>query len=147
MRVIQVLRVLSITLLIIPLIGAAAGAIYVEGQAPPDDGQMHILSAEDGPGTDAVPVAGTIDDNRISPISAMEPSGNTFPTTPITVFPADVVIPSVSIKNNSGLSTEVVVGHVEPPMIPGYWDNIDINTLKTNMPVLTLLGFDTSAWV
>jgi hypothetical protein len=147
MRVIQVLRILSIALLIIPLIGAVAGAMYVEGQAPPDDGQMHILAAEDGSGTDAVPVAETIDDNSISPISAMEPLGATFPATPTTAFPADAVIPSVSIKNSSGLSTEVVVGHVEPPMISGYWDNVDIGTLRTNMPVLTLLGWDASEWI
>jgi hypothetical protein len=35
-------------LLLLPLFATAAGAIYIEGQAPPDDGQPHILMAESG---------------------------------------------------------------------------------------------------
>jgi hypothetical protein len=149
MRVIQVLRVLSIALLILPLIATAAGAIYVEGQAPPDDGQMHILAAEDGLSTnDAVPLdSAPADGSDIIPISAMEPSGYTVPpmassAMPFTDLQAQLIIPSLSITNNPGVSTELVVGHIEPPMIPGYWDNVDMDSLKTNMPMLTISGFD-----
>lgn len=146
MRVIQVLRVLSIALLIIPLIAAAAVATDVEIQAPPDPGQMHILAVGTGQGTgDAgTPISGSADDGGISLISAMEPSGNTFPAAPLTCLPAQVYIPSVTIPNNPGTSTGEAVGHLEPPMIPGYWDNIDIGSLQTNMPVISISGFDNS---
>lgn len=47
------LRSVVIALLLIPLLAVSAGAIYIEGQAPPvDDGQYHILAAESGMGLD-----------------------------------------------------------------------------------------------
>ena len=149
MRVIQVLRVLSIALLIIPLIATAAGAMYVECQTTPDDGQMHIMSADDGLSTnDAVPLdSAPADGGDIIPISAMEPSGYTVPPTAspaisYTDLQAQLIIPSLSITNNPGVCTDVVVGHIEPSMLSGYWDNVDMDSLKTNMPVLTLSGFN-----
>ncbi len=149
MRVIQVLRVLSIALLIIPLIATAAGAMYVEGQATPDDGQMHIMSENVGLSTnDGVPLGSApVDGSGIIPISAMEPSGYTVPpmatpAMPFTDLPAQLIIPSLSITNNPGVSTGLAVGHIEPPMIPGYWDNVDMDSLKTNMPMLTISGPD-----
>lgn len=42
------LRSLIMVLLLMPLFATAAGAIYIEGQAPPDDGLPHILMAESG---------------------------------------------------------------------------------------------------
>jgi hypothetical protein len=149
MRVIQVLKVLSIALLILPLIAAAAGAMYVEGQTTPDDGQMHIMTAEDGLASDgAVPQdSAPMDDGGISLISAMEPSGHTFPwssmgppTIPFMDLQAQLIDPSVLITSSPG----VAIGHIEPPMIPGYWDNIDMGSLRTNMPVLNISGFGNS---
>lgn len=149
MRVIQVLKVLSIALFIIPLIAVSAGAIYIEGQAPPDDGQMHILAAADSPGTDeAVPLdSAPVDGGDIIPISAIAPSGYTVPpmaspALSFTDLQAQLIIPSLSITNNPGVNTDVVIGHIEPPMVSGYWDGVDMDSLKTNMPVLNICGFD-----
>lgn len=151
MRVLQVLKVLSIALLILPLIATSAGAIYIEGQAPPDDGQMHILAAEDSPGTDgAVPIdSAPVGDGDILPISAIEPSEYTVPPMAshgisFTDLQAQLIIPTLSITNNPGVSIETVVSHIESPMIPGYWDHIDMGSLKTNMPVLNISGLDNS---
>ena len=146
MRVIRVLIVLSIALVIIPLIATMAGAIYIEGQTIPDDGQMHILAADEGQGAgdaasqDPVP----LDNGNNSLISAMIPSENTFPqlssTSPIISFmslPTQLNIPSVLSTNYPDASTGVI-GHIEAPMIPGYWDHIDMDSLKTNMPVINI---------
>ncbi len=143
MRVIWVLILLSIALTITPLIATVAGAIYIEGQTIPDDGQMHILAADEGQGTGDVASQdpAPMDNSDISLISAMGPSENTVPslflTSPAISFmdlPTQLNIPSFSLTNYPGAS----IGHIEPPMIPGYWDHIDMDSLKTNMPVINI---------
>lgn len=42
-------KILGIVLLVLSLITAPAGAIYLEGQAPPDDTSPSVLAASSGP--------------------------------------------------------------------------------------------------
>ena len=142
MRVIQVLKVLSVALLSLPLIAVSAGAIYLEGQAPPDDGQMHILAAESGLATDgAVPLdSAPAGDGDIIPISAMAPSAYTVsPAISSAMFsdvPTKLIVPSALIKNCPGTSADLVVGPTGPVMMPKFWDSINTDSLKVNIPII-----------
>lgn len=147
MRVIWVLTVLSMALLIVPMIATVAGAIYIEGQTIPDDGQMHILAADEGQGTGNVAsqYQVPIDNDNTSLISALRPSENmlpqlslTSPTISFTDLPRSLNISSPSFTSYFGASAGQAIGHIEPPMIPGYWDHIDPGSLKTNMPVINI---------
>jgi hypothetical protein len=148
-------RVISIllALLLVPLFAAAAGAIYVEGQTTPDDGMMHIMSADTGT---AVPTSVTSGIAAISSFSIPAFTGNPAAMT----FPdfsagAGQVPPSPPSWNSSGVtgmeggmiggniasgdivSGDVISHYCEPPT-PGYWDNLQDMDLQTNMPTFSV---------
>lgn len=179
------LRILCIGILALLLFAPAAGAIYIPGQSIPDDGQYHILAADDntassgwapssmgiGGSLQTMPMIGQADiaipvqgvtyvnkpingaENSIPGIStAMPPiisdtnKSSTFPAgapaimvppTPLGMTNAGTVNSITTIPAGSGnIYSGSAIGHIMPPVTPGYWDNVDPASLHTNMPML-----------
>jgi hypothetical protein len=157
MRVKGTLGVLLIVLLALCVFAPAAGAIYIEGQPTPDDGLMHIMSADVDTGEAALagmPVDGSLP--VALPVSALPaglwedayagetglPAG--FPsmlvadTLPamlpyegLASMPAATVPADVAIPAGSD-----VMGSPVSPALPGIFDILDSGSFQTNMPML-----------
>jgi hypothetical protein len=138
----------------------AAGAIYIEGQTIPDDGMMHILSAEEDigstapagvPADESLPVsipantlpAGLWDDTYAveTGLPAGFPSMLTASTLPA-MLPYEelasiptMTVPS-AVEDPAGGS---IAGNAVLPSTLGIWDFADLGSLQTNMPVFSSL--------
>jgi|AGTN01.2.fsa_nt_gi hypothetical protein len=157
MRVKDALVILSVMLLALCVLAPAAGAIYMEGQPIPDDGQMHILAAESGLSGEANP--DTVDDGGLqslvpagtlpsyvwddTPYAGNEGLAAGFPamivgdTLPVmTPYEEQASIPSASLP-----SGDDAIGSPVLPGTSGIWDFFDTGSLQTNMPVLGSLLF------
>jgi hypothetical protein len=133
-------------LLLLSFMVHVAGAIYIEGQEIPDDGQMHILAAEETAGLGAVPGGMTILSMPSMPAFATGGLNSLFSQG----FPARVAVPPAmpgALKGIPAINTPAlnaggdivvggVIGHAVPPTPPGYWDNIQNKDLHTNMPMI-----------
>jgi hypothetical protein len=161
-------RSLVIALLLFSLFVPAAGAIYIPGQTIPDDGLMHIMSAETGTDAPVASPGSTLFPSLVSPISAISVPG-AGQTGPYSMFSQGITsgafagfpalaggsvppampgsptgsfsIPSINMPapdSEGNIDIGDTIGHIVPPMQPGYWDNIKDMDLHTNMPVIGL---------
>lgn len=131
MRVIRILQALSIALLMIPLIAAAAGAIYIPGQEIPNDGLMHIMAADGSqePGTAASPWTTNGYLSGILPQASIN-----MPALSLADIQKQINMISLPYTDSSG----AVIGSTVSQTLPsGYWESIDADSLMTNMPILT----------
>ncbi len=157
MRVKDTLVILSVMLLALCILAPVAGAIYMEGQPIPDDGQMHILAAESGLSGETNP--DTVDDGGLQSLvptdtlpsyvwDDMAYTGNEglsdgFPamimgdTLPVmTPYEEQTSIPSASLPSDGD-----VIGSPVLPATSGIWDFFDTGSLQTSMPQLGSLLF------
>lgn len=158
------LRSLVVALLLIPLFAMSAGAIYIEGQAPPDDGLMHIMSASTGPGmAEPVDVALPVTSRMQMGVPAFTGTGIGLVPEPEYAMPlvpgytgtgtltgqlptwgSNTVlgifsIPSAGQPDSDGnIVLGGIIGHISEPAIPGYWDDLSDKDLHTNMPMLSM---------
>jgi hypothetical protein len=151
-------RSLVTALLLFSLLLPAAGAIYIPGQEIPDDGLMHIMSAETGSASPADMPLGmsfpalmpTVSGQQGlfagSPLSMISPgfpvqiAGSIPPAMPGT-GPTSFSIPSISLPlpdSEGNIIMGDTIGHIASPPTPGYWDNLQDMDLHTNMPIIGL---------
>ena len=77
-----------LALLLIPLLAVSAGAIYMEGQAPPvDDGQYHILAADSGLSDDAIGDVAPVAVDDVTPVAVDDATPTLYTANSIGKFP------------------------------------------------------------
>jgi hypothetical protein len=147
------LRSLFMALLLITLFAPAAGALYIPGQEIPDDGLVHIMSADNGPASPIQMPAGiSLPELGLSMPGLV--TGDTYSLF-LQGFPSQVAgsaqsfipgvstgtftMPTISLPpadEDGNIVIGGTIGHIAPPPTPGYWDNIQEMDLHTNMPVI-----------
>ncbi len=151
-------RSLVIALLLFALLLPTAGAIYIPGQETPDDGLMHIMSADTGSasptdmplGMSFPSIMSTVTNQQGlfagSPFSTfsqgfpMQIAGSIPPAMP-GAGPTSISIPSISLPlpdSEGNIIMGDTIGHIASPPTPGYWDNLQNMDLHTNMPIIGL---------
>jgi hypothetical protein len=155
MRVMGTLGILIVVLLALCVLAPAAGAIYMEGQPIPDDGQMHILAAESGL-SGGVPAGEQADNGLPASVSNALPDDNyagesglpagfpsmlaadtlpaMLPYEGLASMPAEMIPSAVEIPAAGN-----VVGSAALPAMENYWNFADLGSLQANMPALNSL--------
>ena len=125
----NILKVLCVVLLALPLLATTAGAIYLEGQAPPEGTDVRILAASSGLATGAVPdtadqgaSAGGLMTSMLSPNFGYRTMSN--------LAMPNVPIPSMSTGSMPGYDT----ANIAPIASTGYWDKLGTMNFKAGMP-------------
>ncbi len=145
-------RILCIALLVLSFFVPAAGAIYIEGYTPPDDGLPHILLADADTGVSSTGVASTSvaavpgkairggwAPARVSPI--LSPNNGPSASSIGGGVPSysGISMPSFSVPSfNGDVIYGSAIGHAVDPAPPGYWDRLSGMELHTNMPTLNV---------
>lgn len=97
-----------------------------------DPNMMYALGGTSGSGT--IPSGSFAGFPAFISQPSLPASSYSIPPLSSASSPATINTP---IRNSNGdMVIGNVVGHIVPPMTPGYWDNVDPKSLKTNMPVL-----------
>lgn len=125
----NILKVLCVVLLVLPLLATSAGAIYMEGQAPPEGTDVRILAASSGLATGDVPdTAAQSASTGGMMISAMSP-GFGYPSMSGLAMP-DVPVPSMNGYPMPGYDT----ADIAPVATTGYWDKLGSMNFQASMP-------------
>jgi hypothetical protein len=162
MRVMGTLVILLVVLLALCALAPAAGAIYIEGQTIPDDGMMHILSAEENMGENA-PAGMPTDESlpleipaNVLPAGLWEDAyaGETGLPAGFPSMLVDDTLPAMLPYEGLATMPEMTIpsaaegyadGNIDEntglPLTSGYWNFADLSNLQTNMPVLSDLFF------
>ena len=100
------LIVLSFTLVTVSLFSVTAGAIYLEGQAPPDDTSLHILAASSGLAGENEPGMAIPDESAEGWATSMLPASSGYPAMPAFSVPK---VPTQTISLGSLQDFKAVV--------------------------------------
>ena len=125
----NILKVLCVVLLALPLLATTAGAIYLEGQAPPEGTDVRILAASSGLATGGMPDTADQGASTGGLMTSMLSPSFGYPTMSNLAIP-NVPIPSMSSYSLPGYGASSIA-----PIAPtGYSNKLNTMNLQANMP-------------
>ncbi len=125
----NILKVLCVVLLVLPLLATSAGAIYMEGQAPPEGTDVRILAASSGMTGGDVPEAAVPSTSTGGLMTPMQAQGFGYPSMAGLAIP-NVPIPSMSSYSMPGYDA----AGIAPITSTGPWDKLGSTNFKAGMP-------------